>query len=157
LGTSVINGTGTFTLANTGTLIVGSTDVSGAISASGGNIRVGGAKTYNTGSTIIYRNATNSPQFMASDNPGAAGITTTIDNTGGVTLVSSPYTLNGTLTLTNGNFIINARSLTLGGLLNPGANFIVGDNATALTISDAGGTVLSTFDNLALSGTSVVG
>jgi hypothetical protein len=154
LGSSTLNGTGSFTLNSGGTLVVGSTDSGGAISTTG-NIAVGGAKTYNSGSTIIYRNNTNTSQFLGTDHPGTAGITTIIDNTGGVTLQPSSFVLNGNLVLTNGNFNINGRSLTLGGTFTGGSNFLVGNLTTTLTISDGGTT--ADFNNLRVSGTSIIG
>lgn len=154
-GNSAVSGAGSFTVNNGATVVVGSTDASGAISSSGGNIRVSGTKTFSSGSTVRYHNATNSPQFLATDHPGGSGVTTEIDNSGGVTLVAGTYTLNGTLILTNGNFNISGRNLTLGGTLTAGSNFLVGDVSTILRISDGGTT--ADFNNLRVSGTSVIG
>lgn len=134
-GSSFLGGSGTFTLE--GTVQVGSTHTSGAIQTgtSNGNIRVSGARTYVSGATIAYNGA--GPQFIAAGHPSAAGITTQINNSNGVSLAAN-IAINGTLELVSGNLTVGARTLTLGGSITPNSNSIVVAAASNLVINGSG-------------------
>jgi hypothetical protein len=116
LGTSFLTGTGSFTLFSGGTLNVGSTDAGGAIQlgAVGGNIRMSGARTYQTGSTIVYNGA--ATQYMGNGHP--ANPNTTISNGVAVYMVAS-VTINGVLDLID-PLVIDNNTLTLGGSISEG-------------------------------------
>ena len=79
LGTAFLTGTGAFTLFTGGTLMSASTDAgrSNSIRNGGGNIRVSGTRTYQTGSTIVYNGL--AAQFMGTGHPAPPH--TTISNT----------------------------------------------------------------------------
>ncbi len=132
---SFLSGSGTLTVE--GTLQLGSTHASGAIQTgtSNGNIRVSGARTYASGSTIVYNGA--AAQFLGAGHPSAAGVITQINNTSGVSLAAN-VALNGTLELVSGNLSVGARTLTLGGSIIPNANSIVVATASNLTINGSG-------------------
>jgi len=154
LGVSSIAGASTtFTLNSGATLRVGSGNSTGSIvnSTSLGNIRVGGARTFNTASTIIYNGI--GDQFLGSGHPSIAGITTIIDND--VTLAVSPFTINGDLILNNGNLNIAASAVTFGGSVTPGPGALVADASTNITINDVGST--ADFGALSITNTSIIG
>lgn len=117
-------GLGTFTL--NGTLRVGSTDANGAIqnNQTGGNVRTLN-RTYGSGSTIVYNGL--AAQFLGSGHPSAAGVNTVTNNSSGVTLATN-VTIDGNLTLTQGNLNVNSTSfpvsLTLGGTVTANGNAI---------------------------------
>jgi hypothetical protein len=142
VGTSAVTGTGTFVLS--GTLRVGSLDAGGAIQTgtTNGNIRVGGTRTYNAGSTIVYNGT--SAQFIGSGHP--ANSNTTINNSNGVTLASD-VTINGNLVLTAGSLNVSSNTLTLGANFTPNSNFLAVNSTSSLSIGGS-----SSFGNLALSG-----
>lgn len=121
LGTASLTGTGTFTLNTGGTLQVASVDALGAIqtTTTGGNIRVGGIRTYQTGTTVIYNGA--AQQFMASGHPAASN--TIINNANNVRVLAN-VAVNGDLTLSSGNLLLESATLTLGGLYNQVGGFI---------------------------------
>lgn len=144
----------TFTLNSGATLQVGSTDTGGAlVSGTTGNLRVTGTRTFSIGSIIVYNGS--GQQYLSTGHPTSAGITTVINNAAGVRLVTTPFTLNGDLTLQSGNFdIAGSKSLTLGGVFTPNANGLVADAFSSLTINDGGST--ADFGQLKLTGTSVL-
>ncbi len=121
LGTASLTGTGTFTLNTGGTLQVGSVDALGAIqtTTTGGNIRVSGIRTYQTGTTVIYNGA--AQQFMASGHPAASN--TIINNANNVRVLAN-VAVDGDLTLSSGNLLLESATLTLGGLYNQVGGFI---------------------------------
>lgn len=141
-GNNFISGTGTLTVD--GVLQVGSTNSSGAIQTgtSNGNVRLGGTRTYNSGSTIVYNG---SPGFIGSGHPTTAGVNVEI-NSSGVSLVGN-RTIGGNLTLTAGNLTIGSNTLTLNGNLTPNSNFLAVNSSSSLSIGGTG-----SFGNLAMSG-----
>lgn len=143
LGTSAMSGGGTFT--NNGTIQVRSTDASGAIQTgtAAGNIRVGGARTYASGSTIVYNGA--SAQFTGNGHPTSSNIHTIINNTSGVTLAAD-LLITGNLTLTSGNLSVANKTLTLEGNFTPNSNFLNVASTSNLTINGIGafGTLTTT-------------
>ena len=112
LGTSVISGTGRFSLFSGGQLQIGSTDVLGAIQngAGGGNIRSTGTRTYQAGSEIVYNGL--AEQYMGNGHPPLPN--TTIDNANNVLMVANA-TINGDLTINSGSLRIESSTITLGG------------------------------------------
>lgn len=157
MGTSALTGLGNLTVS--GTLRVGSTDAGGAIQTglSNGNVRVGGVRTYNTGSLIIYNGS--GAQFMGSGHPLSTGVNCTISNSAGVTLASD-VTVAGVLTLGTGNLSLSSHTLTLNGSFVPNANSLVVSSASSIAIGGAGpfGTLVttgsSTINNFSLNRTS---
>lgn len=121
LGTTYLSGTGTFALNTGGTLQVGSVDALGAIqtTTTGGNIRVSGIRTYQTGTTVIYNGA--AQQFMASGHPAASN--TIINNANNIRVLAN-VAINGDLTVSSGNLLLESATLTLGGLYNQVGGFI---------------------------------
>ena len=139
MGTSFFTGTGSFTLASGSILGVGATDASGAIQlgTAAGNIRVGGSRTYNPGSTIVY-NGTAS-QFIGSGHPPDAGVNTIINNGNGNTVaLAANATIGGDLTLTTGSLSVGNFSLTLGGNLTPNGRTISTTSSSSLIINGTG-------------------
>jgi len=122
LGTSLLgNGsTGTFTLANGGTLGIGD---AGGITASDaiGNIRVTGTRIYNTGANYIY-NGTGTQS--TGDGLPATVNDLTFSNSGGSVLLNTTHTINN-FSITAGSkanlgtFTHLTNSLSLGGIGQP--------------------------------------
>ena len=110
LGAFTLGGTGSFTLANKATLVIGSP---AGITASGttGNIQVSGDRSFNAGANYLYNGG--SAQVTGSGLPQTVN-NLEIDNLSGVTL-SSNVTVNGALALTNGDLNTAALTLTLAG------------------------------------------
>ncbi len=146
LGTSSITGSGTFTL--NGTMRLGSTDAAGALQAgtSGGNIRVSGTRTYASNSTIVYNGA--AAQFIGDGFPPSGAVNLTINNSNNVTLSTSLDILAvSLLTLTSGNIVIGAQTLTINGTVT-GSGGLVGGASSNLVIGGTGN-----FGTLTFSGT----
>ncbi len=141
-GTTFLSGTGSFTVYSGSTIHVGSTDPGGAVQVgtAGGNIRVSGVRTFESGSTVIYNGA--GPQFMASGHP--AGANTILDNPGGITLVSDA-TVGGTFTIAQGVFnagtsndlTIN-RNLEVNSTFEPGDGVVIFGGTAAQSILGTG-------------------
>lgn len=146
LGTSPLAGSGTLTL--NGTIGLGSLDASGALQTgtSGGNIRVGGTRTYSSGSTIVY-NGTGA-QFIGNGFPSGGDVNLVINNSSNVTLSTSlDIVALRTLTLTSGNIVIGTQTLTINGTVT-GSGGIVGGPLSNLVIGGTGA-----FGTLNFSGT----
>jgi hypothetical protein len=122
-GTSVLDGSnGTFTLTSGGKVITANPD---GIRSTGafGAIQVTGTRTYNSGADYEFRGATTGT-FTTSTNPQVRNFT--INNTTGNVTLSQPMTVNGVLTLTDGELNTNS------------TNFLnLADGATVAGASDA--------------------
>lgn len=155
LGTSLLTGTGTFTINGGSSLGVGALDAGGAIQngTTAGNIRVSGTRTYNANATIVYNGA--AAQFLGSGHPGGANVNTTIQNTAGASLAAD-VTIGGRLYLDAGNLTIPAsRLLTLNDEFSadPGSSLVVtatsnitvneGDSGPFGTLVTSGSTILN--------------
>lgn len=147
---SFLKTTGSFTLSNNAILRVGSTNASGAIQTgtSDGNIRVSGARTYASGSTIEYNGAN---QFIGTGHPSALGVNTIINNSSGSTTLASDVTLEGNLTLASGNISVANYNLTLNGNFTPNSNSIAITSNSSLSIGGSGA-----FGTLVTSGSSTI-
>lgn len=127
MGTSLLgNGSaGTFTLANGGTLGIG--DAAG-ITTSGatGNIRVTGARTYNTGANYIY----NGTAAQDTGNGLPATVNSLVfNNPGGAVTFTAVCAVTNDFSITSGSianlgaFSHTAGTLTLGGVVQPGCTY----------------------------------
>lgn len=139
VGTSLISGTGSFTVASGGGLITANT---AGITSSGatGSIRVTGTRTFNTGGNYTFNAA--SAQSTGSGFTGANNLT--INNSAGVSL-SAAAAVTGTLTFTSGKLDLGANNLTLTSTTVSGAtssNYIVTSGAGKIvrSIASGGGT-----------------
>ncbi len=147
LGTSAVTGGGSFTL--NGTMRLGATDAGGALQlgATGGNLRVTGTRTYASNSSIVYNGA--AAQFIGDGFPSGGDVNLTINNISNVTLSTSlDIVALRTLTLTSGNIVIGAQTLTINGTVT-GAGGLVGGASSNLVIGGTGN-----FGTLTFSGTS---
>jgi len=128
---------GTFTL--NGIVRLGSLNGTGAIQ---GNIPMT-TRTFNSGSRIIYSGS--GVQFMGTAQPSTSGVTTDIDNSSGVSLVTN-VTIGGNLILTSGNLSISNSTLTLIGGFTPNSNFLNVLSTSSLSIGGSGafGTLTTT-------------
>jgi hypothetical protein len=148
LGTSALQGTGSFTL--NGTIGLGSLDSGGALQTgnTGGNIRVTGVRTYASNSTIVYNGT--GPQFIGNGFPSGGDVNLTINNTG--TPPNNTVTLSDNLdivalrvlTLTNGNIVIGTQTLTINGTVT-GSGGLVGGSLSNLIIGGTGNFGILTF------------
>lgn len=136
LGTSFLTGTN-FTL-NSGTIGVGSLDAGGAIQLSTtlGNLRVSGARIFQSGTNINYSGA--AAQFIGADHPSTSGVNCIISNSNGVSLAAN-VTIGGNLILTNGNLSLSNHLLTLNGGFTPNSNFLNVQNTSSISIAGTGG------------------
>lgn len=122
-----------------GTLVVGSTDVLGAIqnSTSRGNIRTPiSTRVYSNGSTIVYRGS--GQQYIGTGQPTTAGVTTVIDNSAGVLLLSN-LTLNGLLRLESGFFNLSSFTFTSSANVAYNTGVFQGTSLSRLTITGTAG------------------
>src|SRR5919109_1968563 len=105
---TLVDGSGAFTLSNGGNLKIGSTD---GISSSGatGNIQSTGARTFNVSANYTY-NGTGA-QITGSGLPTGTLTSLTIDNSAGVTLTNSATAT--TLNLTNGVLSTGANTVIM--------------------------------------------
>ncbi len=147
--TNVISGSGSFNLNSGGTISIGSNQ---GISAAGatGNI-TSTTRNFSTGANYIYLST-------GATNTGSGLPTTvnnlTISNSSGVTLfaASSNYTVNGTLRLTIGSFVINGNTLSVNSLVRTSGS-LRGSATSSLTINGssapifltAGGRIIKNF------------
>jgi len=139
LGTFALGSTaGNFT--NNGTVIIRSTNISGAIE---GNIPIQN-RFFPGNASVIYQGA--AAQFMGAGQPADGDVTTTINNAAGVTQVSDA-TIGGDLILQSGNLSLNNFRLTLGGNLTANSNTLVISPGASLDINGSG-----TFGALPISG-----
>jgi hypothetical protein len=142
LGIYPITGSGGSFLLD-GTLIVGSTEPTGAIrnSTSLGNIRTTSTlRIFSPGSVVIYRST--SPQFMGDGQPAFADVTTIIDNPNGVSLfqaTASQLTIGGHLELTNGSLFVGNRRLNLNGSISSTNGVLEGDINSIVVIGGTSG------------------
>jgi len=106
---NLFTGSGSFTLASGGGIILGHT---GGISSSGatGNIQVTGTRTFSTGGNYTYNGT--AAQISGSGLPSQVN-NFTMNNASGLTLTNSVIVAT-TLTFTSGNITTNANVLTLG-------------------------------------------
>jgi hypothetical protein len=137
VGTNLISGTGTFTVASGAGLITANT---AGITSSGatGSIRNTGTRTYSTSANYTFNNNTTA-QVAGNGLTGANNLT--ISNSGGVSL-SAAAAVTGTLTFTNGQLDLGANNLTLTGATISGAsssNYIVTSGAGRVLRSIASG------------------
>jgi hypothetical protein len=163
-GTSIINGTSTFTLANanTATLMIGNANGITTSPTASGSIQNTGTRSYGANATYVYNGSSN--QVTGNGLPSSIGALT-INNTGAaldnvVTLTTSPLEIkanpaSGTLTLTQGifklgttgvlNFNNNSSSNALvnngGNLATTGVNGADGGTVVLLTGSGANFTI----------------
>ena len=104
MGTNVVSGAGSFTVASGATLGIGHT------SGINGNITVSGTKTYSTTANYIFNGA--------SAQTSGASFPTTVNNLeingAGISTLSNSQTINGVLTLTAGNITLGNNNVTLG-------------------------------------------
>lgn len=137
LGKSPVVGSGASGITVDGTLMLGSLDPFGAISAgtSNGNIRVP-ARTFNTGSSIIYNGS--GKQFMSDSHPSAAGITTVIDNSAGVRFVGN-ISLAGELVLETGDLELNGYTFVSTGTVQRSAGRFAGGGNSSIQVSGTDG------------------
>lgn len=147
LGTSVVSGSGNFTL--NGTLRLGSLDPSGALQtgATGGNIQVTGTRTWASNSNIVYSGA--GAQFIGNGFPSGGDVNLFIDNPSGVTLSTSlDIVALRQLNLVSGNIVIGTQTLTINGTV-AGNGGIIGGPTAKLVIGGTGD-----FGTLTFNGTS---
>lgn len=141
LGTSIVAGTGTFTIASGGGLITANTNATGALTTSGsnGSIQVTGTRTFNTAANYTFNGA--SAQVAGNGFTGANNLT--LNNSGGLTL-SAAVPVTGTLTLISGKLTLGANNLTLTGATVSGAsssNYILTNSTGSVlrSITSGGG------------------
>ncbi|RAW01281.1 T9SS type A sorting domain-containing protein [Pseudochryseolinea flava] len=126
-----------------GTLIVGSTEPTGAIrnSTTLGNIRTTNTlRVFSPGSMIIYRSA--SAQFMGDGQPATADVTTVIDNPNGVSLfqgTTAQMTIAGHLELRSGQLFIGNRRLNLNGTISSIGGVLGGDGNSVVVVGGTSG------------------
>ncbi|MDX6443283.1 MAG: hypothetical protein QOH71_357 [Blastocatellia bacterium] len=156
-GTSLVSGAGAFTLASGGTLGIGDPNgiTASDITATGGNVRVSGARSFSTGANYTYSGS--SAQVTGNGLPSTINALT-ISNTAGVTLtasttaagassIGSGATLNtSTFTLAVGNTLTNSGAFNVNGVFQineggfaSGNNFVYATNAT-LVFNNTSGT-----------------
>jgi hypothetical protein len=145
-GTYNVTGTGSFTVADGGTLGIGSTNGIRSTCACG-NVQTG-TRTFGTGGNYIYYG---SAAQEAGDGLPRTMNDLVINNASGVTMyaASANYTVNGTLNLTAGPLVINGDSLTINnlqrssGTLTGSATSSVGVNGTSVPLFfTSGGRIL---------------
>jgi len=148
------------TLTVNGILRVESTAANGAIqtgntnAAGTGNVRTS-TRVYNSGSEVIYGGT--SAQVIGNGQPATAGVTTTIDNTAGVSLnntSSATVTIGGDLIVLAGNLTVVNDNLTVNGNIDlQGGDLIFTTTTTARTVTSNGDFILSGGDLISTSGT----
>jgi hypothetical protein len=143
-GTNFIGGTNATTTSVTvsGVLQVGSVDTNGAIQTglTAGNIRVGGARQFNSGSTVTYNGSAG--QFIGNGHPTTIGVNTIIDNLAGVSLiVGVPVIITTNLTLTHGDLNIGDGALTLSGNLSAALGTHITINTLGSITIDGSGSI----------------
>ncbi|HYE95062.1 MAG TPA: hypothetical protein VD962_02535, partial [Rubricoccaceae bacterium] len=133
LGTFVLSGARTFTLASGGTLGIGST---AGITSSGasGNVQVTGTRSFSTGASYLYNGS--AAQATGSGLPATVN-NLTVNNGAGVSLTNS-VTVSGTLSLTSGALSIGARTLTLNGAITQTSGSLTGGSTSNVTVGGAG-------------------
>ena len=139
--TSLVSGAGDFTLANGGSIEIGSADGISALGTNSGNVQTMHMRSFNTGANYAYIGS-------AAQSTGN-GLPTTVNNltinnnapTPGVSL-TSPAQVNGNLTLTSGRFIIGSNNLTLATTTLIGGSF----SANTMIIADNTGKVIKNLD-----------
>ena len=136
IGESIIQGGSGSSITVDGTLVVESENSSGAIitgiGAGGGNLRVT-TRNFNTGSTLIYRGT--GAQFLGNGQPVDTGVTTIINNASGVSLnnlSSATVTIDGDVTVLNGDLTAELDNLVLNGLIT-----LTGGNLNLITTTGA--------------------
>lgn len=142
---SIVSGTGAFTLNSGATLKTKNTS---GITSSGatGAIQVTGTRTFNAGASYIY-NGTSS-QVIGNGLPATVN-NFTIDNSAGVSL-SGNLTVNGTLELINGALNLNSNTLAYG------SNGILKYSGTSVQTATAIEWPASGLNNVFINGNDVV-
>ena len=128
MNANATTGLGSFTINNTGTV------TSAMATGLDGSVAVSGTKTFNS-ANYVFNGST--AQTTGASLP--ANITSlVINNTAGVTL-SSPTTLTGALTLTNGKLSVGNNTITVPSILGASATkYVVTDGTGALKIINVG-------------------
>jgi hypothetical protein len=137
---SFISGPGTFTLGTTlgATLVVGSTNGSGAIQTgtANGNIRVSGGRTYAAGSRIVYNGA--AAQVIGNGFPTGGDVNLEIDNAAGVSMNGNlTFNTGRQLILTSGALTVGTNTLTVDGNLS-GSGALSTVQGSSLSFGGAG-------------------
>jgi len=116
-GESNVSGTTNSLLTVDGILVVQSENPTGAIvtgTGTGvGNVRVTN-RVYNPGSSLVFGGT--GAQFMGNGQPTSAGMTAIINNSAGVTQVSTSLSLLGNLTIQTGSLTVSNTSLSVDGI-----------------------------------------
>ena len=146
---AIVNGDGSFTLAEGGHMFIGATD---GISTDGatGNIRVNGTRTYSAGASYTYNGTVD--QLTGDGLTQNIPADLTIDNPGTVTL-SDPTTILGNLSIAQGTLDVNDLNLSVGGNWENNGTFLPGTAVVdfiGTTPSDIG---QSNFNDIVFSGT----
>ncbi|MBV5282676.1 MAG: hypothetical protein JZU53_09630 [Paludibacter sp.] len=132
VGTSVIDGGGTFTLNSGASIITAHTQgLSTTASGATGSIQVTGARAYNTGANYTYNAA--GAQDIGNGVTGANNLT--LSGSGTKTLTSNFLTISGNLTLSGTATTTTVAALSIGGNLDIG-------NGTTLNVIDNNFTVV---------------
>lgn len=155
LGESALKGSAsTLTVFNNGRVRLFSTNPTGAYVTDGaGNIQVGGAVTFQSGSRLVYKGTT--PQVVGDGHPTTSGVHLEIDNFAGVSFndnsnsgnVGNTLVIGGNLYLTRGSFMLegetNERILELRGITSGGYQIYASGQMADIILN--GSTGLGTF------------
>ncbi len=144
VGSSIINGGGTFTL-NSGASIITANAQGLSTSGATGSIQVTGTRTYNTGANYTYNGT--SAQVTGNGLTQNTPANLTINSTNAVTL-SAATTLSGNLLISTGILNTSNYDLSLGGNFNNSGTFTAGSSNITLN-----GTATQSIDGLTTTGT----
>lgn len=144
------------TLDLAGTLVLNSVDANGAIQngngASGnGNVWVQN-RTYQAGAIVSYAGA--APQFIGNGHPTGATVETHIDNSSGVSLISTSVTSMGNLLVNSGTFTISNNSIAAQSVTTNGGSINFTTTTTSRTFTINGSLQLTNGNITVSSGTS---
>jgi hypothetical protein len=149
-GTSVLSGSGNFTLESLSTLYLKSTDINGAVL---NQVAVTGSKTYGTDATIVLNNSGGIKQYLGAGFPRGSDVNLEINNSGGVDLADD-FTIdaNAELILTNGSFNVQSNTIRFIGGIRAGGlgslDFVSTSNLRISKDGDFGALPLSGFEEL---------
>jgi len=144
VGTSVINGGGTFTL-NSGASIITAHTQGFSTTGATGSIQVTGTRTYNAAANYTYNGT--SAQVTGNGLTQNIPANITINSTSTVTL-SAATTLSGNLLISSGILNTSNYDLSLGGNFNNSGTFTAGSSNITLN-----GTATQSIDGLTTTGT----